>query len=329
MSTAPDQRAFDRALAWYPQPWRERYAAEALGVLLDQAESEGRQRPTIGERFDLAWHGALERLRSVRLWPAGAVRDRAAAVSLGAGAMFAVMMFLLVEWNPKASEPHAELAFGSDIAWFGPFASPAVVLYAVWFAALVLALLGAQRAARIAVASTIPVAVAVRMLGDAGEMWLRPSWTTLGILMLLAAIATLGRVGHDRRSAAWVAISAVATLAFCAVPLALRPGVVIYRDPIFLEWPMQGALSWMLIAAVAAAILLRARGSRAWSGAILLAALPWTAAVLTGTTSAAEVLTWVLPAVLAAIGLLLVVLALRLFGVRVKVERIEGSNPGS
>ncbi len=280
MTVAPDVASFERALGWYPEDWRKRHDAEALGVLLDQAEAEGRRTPTPSQRLDLAWHGTVERARSTGAWVPASVRDRAAAVSLGAGATFAVMMFLLVEWNPQASKTYAEMLFGSEIRWFGPFASPAVVLYAVWFAALVLALLGAQRAARYTVAATIPIAVVVRQVGDASEMWMRPSWTTLGILMLLAAVATLGRVGGHRRSAAWVAISAVGMLGFCAVPLALRPDIVIIRDPIFLEWPMEGVMYWILVGVVPFAILLRLAGSPAWSGAALLAALPWLAALL-------------------------------------------------
>jgi hypothetical protein len=323
VTAAAKHQAFERALGWYPTGWRERHGAEALGVLLDQADADGRAIPTRGERLDLAWHGTLEHLRSVRGWVPASVRDRAAAVSLGAGATFAVMMFLLVEWNPKASQAYAEMIFGSDIGWFGPFASPAVALYAVWFAALVLALLGAPRAARVTVALTIPVAVVVRQVGDAGEMWMRPSWTTLGVLMLLAAVAALGRVGGDRRSAAWVAISAVGMLAFCAIPLALRPDTVIIRDPIFLEWPMEGVLYWILVGVVPFALLLRLAGSRAWSGAVLLAALPWLAAILASTQGTAQLVALMTSAALAVAALVIVVGALRVFGVRVRVERVE------
>ena len=331
MSAAPNARAFERALDWYPRGWRARHGAEALGVLLDQAEAQGRSLPTRGERLDLAWHGLLEQLRSARGWVPAAARDRAAAVSLGTGATFAVMMFLMVEWNLMASGRWEELEFGGELSRFGPFASPAVVLYAVWFAALVLALLGASTIARVAVAATIPLAVVVRMLGDVGEMWLRPSWTTLGILMLLAAGATLGRVGTDRRSAAWAAIAAVVALGFCAVPLALRPGVFIFRNPIFLEWPMQGVLSWVVAGAIGLAILLKAFGSKAWGGAILLAVLPWCAAVigfaLANSSAAGELVSWMVPTVLALVVTFAIVLAVRVFGVRIRVERIERSAP--
>jgi len=331
VTAASHARAFERALRWYPAHWRERHGAEVLGVLLDQADAEGRPIPTRSQRLDLAWHGTLERFRSVGAWLPSSVRDRAAAVSLGAGATFAIMMFLLIEWNPMAPEWWEERAFGGELSRFGPFASPAVVLYALWFAAFVLALLGASAAAREAVAATIPLAIVVRMLGDVGEMWLRPSWTTLGILMLLAAVATLGRVGTDRRSAAWAAISAVGMLAFCAIPLALSPGALIFRDPIFLKWPMQGVLSWVVAGAIALAILLKAFGSKAWGGAILLATLPWCAAVmapaLANSRTAGDLASWMVPTALAVVATCVIVLSLRVFGIRVRIERIGSSAP--
>ncbi|MBN9151229.1 MAG: hypothetical protein J0H56_07395 [Micrococcales bacterium] len=53
---------FARLLRWYPKGWRERNGEVLLGAMLDEAERQGRNRPTGTERWSAIVHGLGTRL---------------------------------------------------------------------------------------------------------------------------------------------------------------------------------------------------------------------------------------------------------------------------
>jgi hypothetical protein len=85
---------------------------------------------------------------------------------------------------------------------------------------------------------------------------------------------------------------------------------------------MQGVLWWVTFGAIALAIVLRALGSKIWSGSILLAVQPWIAAAFASEQRPeALVAMFVGSAAAGAIALLAIVLLFRIFGVRITLER--------
>ncbi|MDQ1204607.1 hypothetical protein [Microbacterium sp. SORGH_AS_0862] len=57
-----ERRRFARLLRWYPKGWRERNGEVLLGAMLDEAERQGRDRPTGAERWSAIVHGLGARL---------------------------------------------------------------------------------------------------------------------------------------------------------------------------------------------------------------------------------------------------------------------------
>lgn len=77
---------YRRALRWYPKRWREEHEEALIGVLLDQAEAQGRNRISRTDRRDLIRHGLRQSftrprvaiatalaliLTAVLVWPVG------------------------------------------------------------------------------------------------------------------------------------------------------------------------------------------------------------------------------------------------------------------
>lgn len=56
------EQKFRRLLNAYPKQWRDRHGEVLLRTLLDQAEAEGRTKPTTSMRFSLITHGFAERI---------------------------------------------------------------------------------------------------------------------------------------------------------------------------------------------------------------------------------------------------------------------------
>lgn len=56
------EQKFRRLLHAYPKQWREQHGEAFLGTLLDEAEAEGRTRPTMSMRLSLFTHGFAERI---------------------------------------------------------------------------------------------------------------------------------------------------------------------------------------------------------------------------------------------------------------------------
>lgn len=64
MSNDLEQR-YRHALRWYPKRWRLQHQAALLGLLLDQAEAEGRTEMSPADRNNLARHGLAHRLTPI------------------------------------------------------------------------------------------------------------------------------------------------------------------------------------------------------------------------------------------------------------------------
>ncbi|MFC6357420.1 hypothetical protein [Luethyella okanaganae] len=107
MGKSAEER-FHRLLRWYPKSWRDDNEAVLLGIMLDNAERQGRTAPSVGERYSAVVYGLGARLDArLALWTALA----ALAISAVAGA--------LMVWAPY---PLATVGVG----WMLPLLSVAV-----------------------------------------------------------------------------------------------------------------------------------------------------------------------------------------------------------
>ncbi len=62
MNAPVDDRAFSRLLRWYPRTWRDEHGQALMGMLLDDADHAGRQRPTAADTRAAIVHGLATRL---------------------------------------------------------------------------------------------------------------------------------------------------------------------------------------------------------------------------------------------------------------------------
>jgi hypothetical protein len=187
------ERRYRAALDLYPRSWRDANGGAMLATLLDEAEAEGRRRPSFAQLLNICAFALLERARSVV--PAS-VRDRAAALAWGIGAALATVMFVGTEWAPWSTGRPSPAA---GVTAFGPFVSAAAVIVGLWMLAFATALAGRARPAKWLLAATFPASV-VLMAGD-GASWaaLRPPSSALFFLALLALIAMQGSPVKLRR----------------------------------------------------------------------------------------------------------------------------------
>lgn len=300
------------ALKWYPSRWRRAHEEVVVGTLLDAAEDENRVRARITEVASLIVHGAARRVAMAPSAVPKSIRDRMSIGALAIGTAIAVTGVPLLELNQGRSAAW----FGGEVATFGPFASPAILAYALWPVALVLALIGRPTAARVTVAATIPVLVAARLVGDAFEMWGRPAWAYLSILILLAVIAVLGTPRLERRGRLWLTGWFVAALLFFALPPMLNSRGDWSQQPSWLNQP--GWVHWTPLIAVLISLVLLVARQPAWAVAVLPLCLPFVFATMFDGRADNSLPLWVLVIALAPVVAVGVVRAL---GYRVRVTR--------
>jgi hypothetical protein len=283
------ERRYRETLEWYPAAWRAAHGEAMLGTLLDEAEATGRTRPTIAQELNLAWFGLSTRFARVgRALPAG-VRDRAAAISLGAGFAYALVMFVGAEWAPWAPNgPWNGWAsqWAVPVPGFGPFASAAAVLFALWIAAFAAAIAGFSRASSIILFWTIPTGLVIEAVNTRMTMLAPPS-ESIALLAALAVVAMLGRPtrpGQKVRGAVWlggfagvaaVAITVLAWPAFSAQG-GWFPDAFIDRINPHGPWGsvvFHPGVTLSLLAALA--VFAVAMRRPAWAGAAVVASLPW------------------------------------------------------
>jgi len=202
------ERRYRAALDWYPKVWRDQNGEAMLGTLLDEADSTGRDKPALGQTVNLVFFALRERANAAL--PA-AVRNRAAALAWGLGATLSALTFVGSEWAPWSTGEESGLLWGGE---FGPFASAAVVLYALWIVGFVVAIAGAGGVARWILAATIPTSVALVVFDSQPWAALRPSMSALVLLATLALISIQGSPPRSARARLWAVISAIGASGF-------------------------------------------------------------------------------------------------------------------
>lgn len=273
--SAPLESRYRAALRWYPRTWRAANADAIVGVMLDQAEAEGRSVPARGELRDLASAGLSSRLE--QLAPRS-VRDRVALIALALGAAASLLSFVLTEWAPLAPRETVHFTDGGfyipPLPQFGPFFSGAVVIYIAWLLALV-AILARQRGLSVVLlAATLPYSVVLYVFRP--EAWAQHQ-PQAGALVILAGLALLVIMGNARRPLP-IARLCVALLGGLAIALLglLTGGVYffngrVFGGAVFTFFEPRSVLAALLVIAVYAF----SRRRYAWTGALLLSALPW------------------------------------------------------
>jgi hypothetical protein len=253
------EQRYRRALAWYPREWRTANEDVVVGTLLDEADAEGRSRPSAGQLTSLFIHAARNRLGVSGGILGRGIRDRVAALALAAGLASALAMFVGYEWAPWV-DPAYYRGWGGA----GPFRSLAVLIPLLWMVAAALAALRRSTGAAIALAVTLPVTVACIVLVEQSPLiQARPPATYLTFLALLACLALAGRPARvDRRVLVQLCVGAVLFTAASLGALMAMNGSDAGRYPI--QVPGFFAAGYWWLVACAGAVVLAARRS-SWS----------------------------------------------------------------
>jgi hypothetical protein len=314
------EERYRAALKWYPVSWRAKNEDAMIGTLLDTAEGEGRTKPRPLDVANLAVHGIGNRLRLIPSVIPSSVRDRASTAALGLGAAIAVAAAMQLESSPNR---YVEL-FGSQYATFGPVSSPAIFVYGAWVAAFSTAVVGGTRAARWIALATFPLSVGARAFADANDMMLRPTWSFLGLLLLLALLVAAGRPAPSRAGVGWlVAWLLPAAIVFTLPQTLLNPHGFAFQEPLWLDRP--DLISWSPLVALLLAAIFKLVHRSAWAAGVLLLGIPFTAAAFPA--GASPEVAWL--ALLGSAAILATVLILRVFGFRVQLQRVPRRTPNN
>jgi MFS family permease len=301
------------ALRWYPSEWRASNQDAVVGTLLDAAEADGRTRPHARELVNLAANGLATRLRRLPAAVPSGIRDRAATAALAVGAAMSLSAAMQLESASRA-ERFPFFAEG-PLSTFGPFVSPMIVVYGVWLLGFLVGVARQHAAARWLVLATLPLGVAARLVADGTGMLLRPTWTFVLILMLLALLVALGTPVAKRSDVRTLVIWFVLALGFFTLPQTVGiPDGTPFQNPLWLD-PSVPVAFLLLGGALSALVLLIAK-RRGWAGAVVLVTAPFGVATLTEPFGPSAFVTIVGAATLALL------LLLRLLGLRFRVERI-------
>lgn len=284
---------YARWMTAYPPAWRREHGEALLGTFLDAADARGGTGPTRQEATGILRHGLAWRLRL--LVPSAETRRLAGLLALSSGTVLAVLCLLMGEWQPGMAAQGWRVQPGH----VGPFATLGVLLYALWFAALVAQLAGRATAARrllvgLVVAATVlgasSVLTGIRLLvtnhaptGGAELFGLRrpPGWVLVG-LVALSGLVLLGRLRPTRPERVLVVVAAVVGSAWIgwlmvtaqSDAFAVDPSYVFYRRSGFYRFVEVVVYQTVPLVLLAAALARRRRP--AW----LPAALLWTLAFL-------------------------------------------------
>jgi hypothetical protein len=214
---------YRRLLGLYPAHWQAANADALLGVMLDVADAEGRDRPMAREGLAVVRHasglwaaqvrGRLERDSALRSF---SVAGPAALVS---GSVLAALCLVLGELAPGV--PHIWWRDPS-VRVFGPLPTSGTLLYAVWGLTLGAAVLGFGRVTRTALWLAVVTPALLVALG--ALVWLaRPPLTVLIVFTTFAAVALTSPPGSLLGSA-----RRRAGLAGVAVALAAAGGATVH-----------------------------------------------------------------------------------------------------
>ena len=261
----PQYRA---ALRWYPRGWRRRNEEVMVGTLLDVADADGRTTASRDELRDLRRSGLAARADA--LLP-GAIRDRVAAISLGAGTAISLALLTAQAWAPFSDVP---ASLPGLPGFYGDRGMPDHVIWqllihpGLWIAAALATFAGVTWLARILLVASIPASIIGIVLTD-GPDDLRPSFFLLVTLAVLALMTCTGRA--PRR---WLLIATAISVAGVASWLA-------FSQPFGERYFPRGGLvdliasPWPTLVLLAAGVVLAIRGRRLALAALLVAAIPW------------------------------------------------------
>lgn len=290
-----------------------------MGTLLDRAEGEGRTTPRRLELMNLAVHGILRRLRMLPSVVPPNVGDRTSTAALAIGTAIALAATMHLESAPGRN---TEL-FGQEYSTFGSFASPAIIVYGAWGIAFLASMAGFTTATRWIALATIPLSFAGRAVADAGDMVLRPTWSFLGLLILLACLVAAGRPVPRRAGVRWLlGWFLPAAIVFTLPPTLVNHGGIVFQEPLWLDRP--DVISWSPVIALSLALVLHLARETTWAAAILLLAIPFTAAAIMGGRGVSLDIAWL--ALLACGAALAIAFLLGVFGVRIQLVRITRKN---
>jgi hypothetical protein len=165
---------YRRLLRWYPRRWRARNEQVVIGMLLDQAENDGRMTPTVADRASLISGGLHERLLRAERPSALTV------VALSAAVSFSFWYLVVITWAPGT-------VFAGT---FGPFTNPAVITVGIFVVGLGCALAGRPRLARAVSALAALCAVALFALAVT-RGWLGPGPVPTAVFVGLGIAGTV------------------------------------------------------------------------------------------------------------------------------------------
>jgi hypothetical protein len=251
--------SFRGALRWYPKAWRRANEDVVVGTLMDVADAEGRTAPTREERRDLRRAGVGTRADFVL---PGAIRDRVAAISLGAGTGLALALGTGQLWSPWNSQGSPAEPQPETVVW------QVLIHPGLWILAALATLVGWTVVARVLLIGSLP-ASAIAIFSTEVSFTLRPSFFALVMMGVLALAACIGR--PPRR---WLLIATGLTGAAFAswiTWLGPFPGTYFPRGGSidFMASPMPAAL---LVIATAVFLL---RSKRTAAASVMIAAFPW------------------------------------------------------
>jgi len=340
------ERRYRAALDWYPKGWRDENGEAMLGTLLDEAEATGREKPRPADLWNLALHGLHAQHVRLSLVVPARVRDRVSAITLATGFALTLVMFVGAEWAPWAQRGpwNGWIAdwrpMGAEVPGFGPFASAAVGLYALWITAFVLAAIGLPRVASIALLATLPASAVIIDLGSRAETMryvaLAPDGEILVFLGILAVIASMGsatRRGQRRSGALWLLISATLSLGALAAhelpkltyTLAINEGWA-FENRLNPRWQWASLVdpAYFLAILVVVAVVFVTRARYEWAAVAGLAAVPWVLSFITVALNGGGSLSGAVYALLLAVAAVAVAYGVvRRRGYRIVVQRTE------
>jgi len=314
------EATYRRALAWYPKRWRAANEDAVIGTLLDQADDDERLTPARGELANLRMSAIGARFGWVdRAIPLG-VRERAATIALALGFTIALAGIVLNVWQFRDLESRYP-----QLAQVGSTFSFALACYGIWFAAFVTALVGLRKISIAMIVVSIPVSIALALVANVRHLWGAPGAVTVGFLGLLAIVYLLGAPRPTRRFRVALGIGAAVLMAsFALIYWAKTVGYWGNGAP-GVDWFWGQFAVWLTFLGipaviVGAVILWRTRRSP-WAPAMLLAAAPILPLALVEFSYATTWLDNIGAAVAVLVVVGLVVLLLRVFGVRVTITR--------
>lgn len=164
-------RTYERYLRLYPKRWRQRYGLALVGTMIDIADAENREHPSVRDRLDLL-QGAFHARSS--FWdPNGRLAEIALGLGLGGG-----LVYLSVSWDPHHR------------GGVGPFANPTFIAVAAWLAAYFVSLAHRPAATRWYLATALVLHTTIEIVGSLAPVhWLGPSLSLTALFIGVGVIA--------------------------------------------------------------------------------------------------------------------------------------------